>query len=199
MNVAGGGQLIIISGPSGAGKSTVVGQLLETCDLPLERSISATTRQPRPGEEDGVDYYFISQEEFAERRQRGEFLECAEVFGSGNWYGTLEEPVRRQLQEGRRVILEIDVQGARQVLQRFPEATSIFIHPGSLEELEKRLRGRESETEEQIRNRLSVAADELRVADSYQHIVKNESVQATAATICGLLNKTGEQKSCTTN
>ena len=130
---------------------------------------------------------------------RNEFLECVEVYGAGYWYGTLEQPVRQQLADGQMVILEIDVQGALLVLERFPDATSIFIHPGSLSELEKRLRGRESEPEEQIQRRLSVAANELKMAPHYQHIVRNEDIQATAQTVCGLLNKTGEQKSCTTN
>ncbi len=193
------GQLIIISGPSGAGKSTVVRQLLKTCELPLQLSVSATTRPPRAGEVDGVDYHFLSRKEFEERRGRNEFLECVEVYGAGYWYGTLEQPVRQQLADGQMIILEIDVQGALLVLERFPDATSIFIHPGSLSELEKRLRGRESEPEEQIQRRLSVAANELKMAPHYQHIVRNEDIQATAQTVCGLLNKTGEQKSCTTN
>lgn len=199
MNPAKSGKLIIISGPSGVGKSSVVRELLNTCELPLELAVSATTRPARPGEKDGVNYHFLSNEEFLEKRQRGEFLECAEVFGIGHWYGTLEKPVRERLEAGQMVILEIDVQGALMVLKRFPETTSIFIHPGSLEELEQRLRGRKTESEEQIQKRLAVAADELEMAQHYQHIVKNEEIKATARDICGLLHKTGEQKSCTMN
>lgn len=193
------GQLVIISGPSGVGKSTVVKELLHSCELPLQLSVSATTRSPRAGEMDGVDYHFLSDQEFAEKRARGEFLECVEVFGAGHWYGTLEQPVRQQLAAGHMVILEIDVQGALLVLERFPNAKSIFIHPGTLIELEKRLRGRDSESEEQIQQRLSVAAAELEMAPHYQHIICNEDIRATANTVCGLLSKTGEQKSCTTN
>lgn len=199
MNPSYCGQLIIISGPSGVGKSSVVSELLSSCELPLELSVSATTREPRINEVDGVHYHFISLQEFFAKRQNEEFLECAEVFGIGHWYGTLEKPVRERLEKGRFVVLEIDVEGALMVLKRFPEATSIFIHPGDLVELEKRLRGRETEKEEQIQRRIAVAAKELEMAHHYQHIVRNEEIQATATKICGLLNQTGEEKICTTN
>lgn len=199
MNPPNTGKLVIISGPSGVGKSTVVRELLSSCDLPLELSVSATTRLPRNNEVDGVHYHFISQEEFFKKRQNNEFLEFAEVFGIGDWYGTLESPVRTRLEQGRYVVLEIDVAGAMMVLERFPNAASIFIHPGELAELEKRLRGRNTETEEQIQRRIAVAAKELEMAHHYQHIVKNEEIQATANQICGLLKQTGEQKPCTTN
>src|SRR5687767_7450301 len=106
------GKLAIISGPSGAGKSTVVKQLLATCPLPLELSVSATTRDPRPGEQAGIDYHFLTREEFARRRAAGEFLECKEVFGRGDWYGTLHNVVTAGLAAGKWVILEIDVEGA---------------------------------------------------------------------------------------
>ena len=105
------GQLIILSGPSGAGKSTVVRRLLDECDLPLKLSISATTRGPRLGEQDGQQYFFMSDEEFQRCREAGEFLECMEVFGLGHWYGTLREQVTTGLKAGNWVILEIDVQG----------------------------------------------------------------------------------------
>lgn len=193
-----GNNLIIISGPSGVGKSTVVRELLRSCDLPLELSVSATTRAPREGEVDGVDYFFVSKEDFQTRRESGEFLECAEVFGVGDWYGTPEQPVRNQVANGKMVILEIDVQGAMLVLDRYPETTSVFIHPGDLQELETRLRGRETEQEEQIQQRLAVAAKELEMATHYQYIVKNDDIQATAAKICSLLTPSGEQ-SCTTS
>ena len=111
MNASNAGKLVILSGPSGAGKSTVVRELLATCPLPLELSVSATTRLPRAGERDGVDYHFLSREEFALRRERGEFLECKEVFGRGDWYGTLAAPVTAGLRAGKWVLLEIDVEG----------------------------------------------------------------------------------------
>ncbi len=193
------GKLIVISGPSGVGKSTVVRELLNFCELPLELSVSATTRSARPGEIEGTHYYFLTDEAFQEKRRQSAFLECAEVFGIGHWYGTLEQPVMERVQKGRWVILEIDVQGALMVFKRFPSAISIFIHPGSVEELEKRLRRRNTEDEEQLRRRLAVAADELQVAPQYQHIVKNTDIKATAQQICGLLTQSGEQKSCTTH
>ena len=192
MNSPSTGKLVIISGPSGVGKSTVVRKLLSSCELPLELSVSATTRLPRNNEVDGVHYHFISTEEFFEKRQNHEFLEFAEVFGVGDWYGTLESPVLERLDQGRYVVLEIDVAGALMVLEKHPNADSIFIHPGDLTELEKRLRGRKTETEEQIQRRIAVAAKELEMAHHYQHIVKNEEIQATANQICGLLKQTGE-------
>ena len=199
MNSAKPGKLIIISGPSGAGKSSVVRELLSSCDLPLELSVSATTRAPRPGEVDGQNYHFLTDEEFQQKRSNDEFLEHAEVFGIGHWYGTLEKPVRERLNVGQMVILEIDVQGALMVLKKYPNATSIFIHPGSVEELEKRLRGRKTESEEQIQKRLAVAADELALSQHSRPIIHNKEIKTTADKICGLLNRTGEQKSCTTN
>ncbi len=149
MGSTGQGRLIIISGPSGAGKSTVVRHLLQECDLPLTLSISATTRPPRVGEQDGNDYFFMDQDEFDRRREAGEFLESKEVFGLGYWYGTLRQQVASGLSQGRWVILEIDVQGALAVLdQQDLDPITVFIHPGGMEELEQRLRNRETESEE---------------------------------------------------
>lgn len=198
------GELIIISGPSGAGKSTIVRQLIEQCPLPLKLSISATTRPPRAGEIDGVDYQFMTQDQFQNCRNAGELIECAEVFGIGDWYGTPRRPVEELLDFGYHVILEIDVQGALQVLELYPQAITIFIHPGSLEELEKRLRGRNTESEDRIRARLAVAAGELALADRYDHIVLNEQVESSHNTICRLLKtaiaeKQKEHQRCTKN
>ena len=139
MPTSGRGRLIIVSGPSGVGKTTVLRRVFERQPVPLVASISATTRPPRPGEVDGVDYHFLTKEEFDLRRQRGEFLECFEIFGRGYWYGTLLSEVSSGLEAGKWVVLEIDVQGALFVMQRRDDAVSIFVHPGSMEELERPL------------------------------------------------------------
>lgn len=181
------GKLVIISGPSGVGKTTVLKRLFSECKLPLRPSISATTRQKRPGEVAGVSYYYLSDEEFQSKRENGEFLECVEVFGHGHWYGTLREPVSTGLSEGKWIVLEIDVEGAARALKHYADAITIFIHPGSIEELEKRLRGRGTETESALNRRLDVARRELKAAESYQHIVTNKSVDQTVNDICQLL------------
>ena len=140
------GKLVIISGPSGAGKSTVVQRLLADCPVPLKLSVSATTRAPRAGRR-GRACITIScrRRNSSARRDSGEFLECKEVFGRGDWYGTLRSEVTTGHAEGKWVLLEIDVAGALAVLEQVPDAITIFLHPGSLEELEKRLRERGTE------------------------------------------------------
>ncbi|MCA9106825.1 MAG: guanylate kinase [Planctomycetales bacterium] len=185
-------RLIIVSGPSGAGKSTVVKRLLADCPLPIQVSVSATTRPPRPRESDGVDYHFLSHDEFRRRREAGEFLECFEVFGRGDWYGTLHESVTTGLSEGKWILLEIDVHGAMATLETYPEAVTVFIHPGSLEELERRLRHRGSETEDSLRRRLEVARAELEVAPRYRHTIVNHDPGQAAREICQLLMSAGD-------
>ncbi len=185
------GKLVVISGPSGVGKSTVVRQVLDRFGPRLRLSVSATTRPPRGDERDGVDYYFLSDAEFARRRAGGEFLECIEVFGRGHWYGTLWSEVRSSLSRGKWVILEIDVDGAREVLRQFPEAVTIFIRPDSMEELERRLRSRGTEKEEAIQRRLAVARHELQLADQYEHQVVNVAVPQTVDEICDILRTRG--------
>ncbi len=189
------GRLVILSGPSGAGKSTVVRRLLATCSLPLVLSVSATTRKPRPGETNGIDYHFISHEEFARRKAAGDFLECKEVFGRGDWYGTLRSAVDEGLHAGNWVLLEIDVQGALSVLEQRPGTISLFVHPGSPEELERRLRARGTETEQSIARRLQVAADEMNYIEHYDHVVINENVNRTVEEICQLLKQSKSQES----
>lgn len=189
------GHLVIISGPSGVGKSTVVQKLIGECPLPLELSISATTRAPRPGEIDGVSYHFLSYDEFQRRRNAGEFLECGEPYANGIWYGTLRETVATGLKAGKWVLLEIEVDGALEVLRQFPDAVSIFLLPESKEVLEHRLRSRNSESEEAIRGRLARAQYELSLADRYRHHVVNCTVAEAVQNICKTLQEYGAKDS----
>jgi guanylate kinase len=184
--------LVVVSGPSGVGKTTVLERLLATCPLPLRRSVSATTRAPRPGETDGVDYHFLSREEFARRRRRGDFLECFDVFHRGEWYGTLLSEVTPSLDAGKWVVLGIDVQGALAVMARCSDAVTIFIRPSSLRVLEERLRGRRTESEPAIRRRLEQAQSELALADRYQYQVINDDVDQAVREICSILTQVGE-------
>ena len=185
------GKVVIISGPSGVGKTTVVRRLIGQCPLPLVLSVSATTRQQRDGEQDGIDYIFLSRDEFAARRQTGDFLECFEVFGKGHWYGTLRETVASGLADGKWVILEIDVQGAMKVIDSYSDAITIFVKPSSLEELERRLRGRGTETEERIQHRLETARHELSFIDRYQHQVINDELDQAVQEISHILVTSG--------
>jgi guanylate kinase len=181
------GRLVVVSGPSGAGKTSVLHRVLETCSVPLVKSVSATTRPPRAGETDGVDYHFLTEDNFHIRRQGGDFVECFEVFGQGHWYGTLESEVATGLAAGKWVVLEIDVQGALAVMQRFPDAITIFLRPSSRQELERRLRGRGTETEEAIQRRLARADRELAQADRYQYQVINDNMDQAVQELCGIL------------
>ncbi len=183
------GHLIILSGPSGAGKSTVIRKLLENCPLPIELSVSATTRPQRAGEADGRDYHFVSLEQFEATRQRDEFLEYKEVFGRGDWYGTPLIQVQRGLDAGKWVLLEIDVQGALSVMAKRPDVISLFVHPGSLEELATRLRRRGTDTPAAVERRLEVAAEELQALPLYKHEIINHEVSQTAADICQILHQ----------
>jgi len=169
----GDGHLLIISGPSGAGKGTLVKELLRRVP-DLWVSVSATTRAPRPGEKEGADYFFLTPGEFEARVRHGEFLEHAEVHG--NRYGTLRTAVERRLARGVDVILEIDPQGAEQVRRQMDRSRLIFVKAPSTEELEKRIRYRGAETEEQLRTRLKTAERELAVEGMYDFVVINDDV-----------------------
>ena len=187
MSASAAGNLVIVSGPSGAGKSTVLKRLLKDCPLPLELSVSATTRPPRPGERDGVDYRFLTSEDFIHRQQNGEFLEWKEVYGRGDLYGTLRDTVTAGLETGKWVVLEVDVEGAMMVVEQRPETITIFLHPGSPQELERRLRDRGTESEDSIQRRLEVAKREMDMLDLYQHEIINRTVDQAARDICEVL------------
>lgn len=190
------GQLVIVSGPSGAGKGTVLRDLKAKCDLPLEVCVSATTRAARPGEQEGREYQFVSRQQFAEMKERGEFLECMEVFGR-DWYGTPSKSVDAALEAGKWIILEIDVQGALSVMKKRPDTVSFFIHPGTREELERRLRNRGTDEESAIQRRLEVAEEELTALSYYKHEIINRDVDASVEEICQLLKKSaGKSRSC---
>lgn len=168
------GNLFVLSGPSGAGKGTLVKRVLQRIPDAWV-SVSATTRQPRPGEVDGKDYFFLDQPRFDELVSQDGFLEWAHVHG--NSYGTLRSRVQERMDEGAQVILEIDVQGAFQVKKAMPEAHLIFIEPPSLEELERRLRGRGTETEEVICKRMKTAEVELAQKMEYDIQVINDELE----------------------
>jgi guanylate kinase len=181
------GRVIVISGPSGAGKTTLLKLLLARCER-LVPSVSATTRSPRPGEVNGRDYHFLSRGDFERCRQAGEFLECAEVFGGGDWYGTLKDEVAPRLMAGKWVVLEIDVEGTRSIVAQYPDAVTIFVRPENLNELERRLRSRGTETETAIERRLEVARRELSFADMYRYQVTNQTVDKAVDEILNILN-----------
>ncbi|MGQ9820703.1 MAG: guanylate kinase [Thermogutta sp.] len=178
---------VVLSGPSGVGKTTVAERLLRESPVPLVKSVSATTRPPRPGETHGVDYFFLTPEEFFRRREAGEFLETAEVFENGVWYGTLRDPVLRLLADGKWVLSVIDVRGAIAVRDALPNAISIFLLPESPAVLLERLRGRGTEDEQAVRLRLQRAEEELRLANHYQYQVINDRVEDTVVRICRIL------------
>ena len=177
------GKVFVITGPSGVGKGTLIERLLERIPE-LELSVSATTRGPRPAEVDGRDYHFLTPEEFDRRAGADDFLEHATY--SGNRYGTLREEVERRLAEGRSVVLEIEVQGARQVRETMPEAVQIFIAPPSPDVLRERLEGRGTDSAEAIEERLRTAETELAAREEFPHVVVNGDLQKAASELEGL-------------
>jgi guanylate kinase len=180
------GKVFVITGPSGVGKGTLIERLLERVPQ-LELSVSATTREPRPGEEDGREYHFLTPEEFDQRVETGDFLEHATY--SGNRYGTLRQEVERRLSEGRSVVLEIEIQGARQVRVAMPEAVLIFIAPPDPAALRLRLEGRGTDSEEAIERRLRTAEIELEAQAEFPHVIVNDDVQKAAAELEGLVRQ----------
>ena len=175
------GTLIILSGPSGVGKGTIREELFKNEALNLAYSISMTTRQPRTNEEEGIHYFFVDESEFVEKIENNELIEWAKFVG--NYYGTPKVYVEKLLEEGKNVVLEIEVQGATQVKKMFPDALSIFIVPPSIEELEKRIRKRRSESEEIVIERLTKAKHELTLTHEYLYVVENNSLVQTVQQI----------------
>ncbi len=173
-------RVFVITGPSGVGKGTLIRTLMER--LPeLELAVSATTRAPRPGEEDGVDYHFLTDEEFDRRIDEGEFVEHASY--SGRRYGTLRSELEGKLTGGHPVVLEIEVQGARQVRETMPEAVQIFIAPPGEEALRARLIGRGTDDPAQVAARLATAREELRAQDEFSHVVVNDRLEDSVAAL----------------
>lgn len=181
------GKLIVISGPSGVGKSTITREVLDRTDA--EYSISATTRLPRKGEEDGRDYRFMDRDAFERMIEQDRLLEWAEVFG--NLYGTPSEPVRQAVRDGRTILLEIDVQGGIQVHRKMPEAEFILIVPPSEAELRRRLKGRGTEDAESYKDRCEKALEELKTArdsGAYRHEVVNDDLEEAIESIVNIVN-----------
>jgi guanylate kinase len=174
------GSLFIIAAPSGAGKTTLVSRLLKD-DPQVRMSVSYTTRGMRPGEVDGANYHFIDVKGFMAMRQRGEFIEWAEVHG--NFYGTSKVWLEDQMKSGSDVLLEIDWQGAQQVRKHFPDVVGIFILPPSIEELERRLRGRASDSEEVIERRVAGALGEMRHVGEFNFVIINKDLESAYADI----------------
>ena len=177
---------MVVSGPSGSGKGTILQGLMEQ-EKNAVFSVSATTRAPRPGEIDGVHYFFISEEKFQKMVDQDEFLEYADVFGM-NKYGTPRAYVEQQLGQGKDVVLDIDVVGALNVKRAMPEAVMVFVIPPTRAELERRLRGRGTEGEEQIRRRLETAMTEVSKAKEYDYLVINDDLKEAVEQMCDILN-----------
>ena len=176
--------VFIISAPSGSGKSTLVHRLLSTVPN-LQFSVSYTTRAPRGNEQDGKSYCFVSREDFEARLGRDEFLEWAQVFG--NYYGTHRCILEEARNRGKDLVLDIDVQGARQLMEKIPEAVTIFVLAPSRQVLEQRLRSRGEDREEVIRRRLRAAAEEIRNYEAYDYVLINRELAEAEATLCGII------------
>jgi len=185
------GTIVVISGPSGSGKTTLVQRILSD-DPELVWSVSATTRAPRAGETDGRDYRFLTRETFEAHVNAGKFAEYAESYG--NLYGTPAGPLREALEAGRVMILDIDVQGARQVIAKFPEAVLVFIRPPDMDTLVQRLRKRSTETEEQFAARVARARTELDSADEYHHVIVNDDLEVATGELRALIRKIKEKQ-----
>jgi guanylate kinase len=185
--------VFVITGPSGVGKGTVIRGLMERIPE-LELSVSATTRSPRPGERDGVDYHFLSAAEFERRVREGEFVEHADY--AGRRYGTLRSELEERLRVGVPVVLEIEVQGARQVRAAMPRSVQVFIAPPSLEALRTRLIGRATDDEEEVERRLRVAEGELAARSEFSHVVVNDRLEDAIAQLTEIVSGELERGGC---
>jgi len=180
---------VILSSPSGGGKTTIAKELLRRRS-DVGYSVSATTRDPRPGETEGVDYFFMTPERFEDGRQKGDFAESAEVHG--RMYGTLKREVDRVLRSGRHVIMDIDVQGARQFVAAYPDSVLIFLIPPNAQVLLERLKGRGTESPDSLARRMRSAIEELRAVDLYSYLVVNEDLEAAVNSVSSIID--GESK-----
>lgn len=185
------GLLIILSSPSGAGKSTIAKRLIQE-DAGLIFSISYTTRASRKGEKNGEDYFFISEDKFKQMISEGKFLEWARFQGA--FYGTLRDFVESNLSSGKDVLLTIDVKGAKQVREKYPDSVSVFIHPPSMEELKKRLKDRKTESEEEIEKRMEIASWEQNQAENYDHRVVNDKLENAVDKILSIIRTERERR-----
>lgn len=173
------GKLFVISGPSAVGKGTICKRIIESCDLDI--SISMTTREPRPGEQDGKEYFFVNVDEFKRNIDEGNLLEYAVVFG--NMYGTPRDAVEKKLERGRNVVLEIDVQGGLQVKKSMPETVMIFILPPDMATLRTRMEGRHTETEDKVNLRLGEALNEIKLIGEYDYCVVNDDLDLAVSQV----------------
>jgi guanylate kinase len=182
--------LLVLSAPSGGGKTTIARKLLESRS-DLGYSVSATTRAIRPGEQEGVDYHFLSRAEFERRRWAGEFVESA-TYG-GELYGTLKSEIDRVFSQGRHAVLDIEIEGARQIRKSFPESIHLFVLPPSADELVKRLAGRKTEEESRLRKRISRAAEELSAVAEYDYAIVNDDLDSAVREVADILDRKGER------
>ena len=183
-----GMQIVVLSGPSGSGKTSIVERLIHESPVKLLKSVSATTRPKRQGEVHGDSYYFMTREDFQTKQTAGEFIETAEVFGAGHLYGTLNSEIARAATEGAWAFLEIDVEGALKVMEKYPNALSFFIRTASENEFEQRLRNRKTETEDVIQRRMATAREELKYADRYRYQVVNDDLDRAVNEIATILS-----------